>query len=160
MNYQVLENILNAQKREFTYSDEKGYSFASQDSEEISIQVSCKQYTHVKRLTLTARIALEENSVVPLGVFYDYLDSANQQFAGCLTIDKSGDISYRETTFLPEDTESALVVCRNALVIFEITAKYIQAMMILKLLRAKGITAGLKSELSPGIQEIQPDKHE
>ena len=160
MNYQVLENILNAQKREFTYSDENGYSFASHDSEEISIQVSCKQYTYVKRLMFTARIALEEANVVPVEVFYDYLDSIKQQFEGCVTVDKSENISYRETTFLPEDIESALVVCQNALAFFEGVAKYIRAMMTLKLLRAKGITAGLTSELPPCIQEIQPDKHE
>ena len=68
----------------------------------------------------------------------------NQQFDGGITIDKTGVITYRETTFLPDDSEAAAAFCQHVLELFEVTAGYLYAIITLEQLRAKFVTDGLK----------------
>jgi hypothetical protein len=144
MNYQVLGNILKEQNREFTYSDENGYEFICHHSKDVKVQVAFKQYKHLNKLKFCGTLNLEEDTFISLGIIHNYLNDLNQQFDGCITIDKTGVITYRETTFLPGDSETVTAFCRHALELFEVTVGYLYALITLEQMRAKFVTDGLK----------------
>ena len=144
MNYQVLENILKEQNREFTYSNENGYEFICHHSEDVKVQVSFKHYKHLNKLKFCGTLNLEEDIFISLGIIHNYLNDLNQQFDGCITIDKTGVITYRETTLLPNDSEAAAAFCQHTLELFEVTVGYLYALITLEQLRAKFVTDGLK----------------
>lgn len=143
MNCQVLETILHAQGREFAYSNDNGYEFVCCHSEAIKVQVAYKQYTHLKKLKFYATLNFEEDIFISLGLIHSYINDLNQQFDGCLAVDKTGVITYRETTFLPDDSEAATAFCQHALELFEVTIGYLYALINLEQLRIKLATEGL-----------------